>query len=106
MAAMWNGRIRGRFAILYGVGVGLIVAGFVLLLPPEEGAWQNASTNAGEIVVAATQREPNYLGWGTLILGFFTLASAHYFKLRDARRADRAEAREIADRRRDGEDVY
>lgn len=57
-------------------------------------------------VHAATEQATDYLGWGTLLLGFMVLASSHYFKLREAKRADRQERREIHDRRQRGDDVH
>jgi hypothetical protein len=88
--------------LVQGAGVILILAGVVILAPWDFDTLQNASVPAGE---NATVAEPNYLGWGTLLLGFLTLASGSYFKLDDKRRADRAEAREIAERRRRMEDI-
>jgi hypothetical protein len=37
----------------------------------------------------------DYLRWGATALGFLALASHHYLKLRDDRRAEHAEAREM-----------
>lgn len=54
---------------------------------------------------ALIESDKSILGWGTLILGFLTLASSHYFKLREARRADRDEARKVHDAQRSRDDV-
>ncbi len=72
------------------------------LFGTHDSGFQNASfpnsTNA-------TEKETDYQTWAGILLGFLILASGHYFKLREARRADRAEAREIADRRHGGNDT-
>lgn len=68
---------------------------------------------AGLLVFAATPQlastaepPPNYLGWGTLLLGFLTLASSYHFKRIEARRADRAEQRETEAHRRRMDDTH
>ena len=85
-------------------GVLLIGAGFLILYGNQRvEVATNAATAPGAPADATTAG--SYLGYGTLALGFLTLASSHYFKLRDARRADRAEAREIHDRRNKSTDT-
>lgn len=90
--------------VLFWLGVLLGLAGVWLLLPVETD-FQNASTNIPDIDLAVG-RETDFRGWAAILLAALALASSHYFKLRDARRADRAEAREIADRRRREEDTH
>ncbi len=90
--------------LLFWLGLSLVALGIWQLLSFQDtGTWQNASYPGGP--PEPPSQNANYLGWGTLLLGFFTLASSHYFKLREARRADRAEAREIARERRSVEDT-
>jgi hypothetical protein len=71
--------------LLFWLGLALVVA----------GAWILISTPR----LASTAAQPGAitLGWGMLILGFLNLASAYYFKLRDARRSDRAAENRHAD---------
>lgn len=90
---------------LFWVGVLLAVVGVWLLLPVEPDFYQNASTNMPDVSLSV-ERETDYRGWVAIALAALALVSSHYFKLREARRADRAEAREIADRRRRGEDTH
>jgi hypothetical protein len=86
-------------------GVLLIGAGFLILYGDQRiEVVTNAATAPGAPAGDAATTG-SYLGYGTLALGFLTLASSHYFKLRDARRADRAEAREIHDRRNKSTDT-
>jgi hypothetical protein len=92
--------------IALGIGLLLVGAGIWQLLPQRSpDVWQNATYTTNSMAYGGPPPEPNFLGWGTLLLGFLTLASTHYFKLRDARRADRAEARDIARERRATDDV-
>lgn len=89
--------------VLYVIGTVVVVAGALRLAsPPEDVSY----TGDGPEVAAAAERQPDYLGWGTLLLGFLVLGSSHYFKLREARRSDRQEQREIHDRRQRGDDVH
>ena len=49
-----------------------------------------------EVVPGSTADLPSdYLRWGAVALGFLALASNHFLKLRDDRRAEHAEAREM-----------
>jgi hypothetical protein len=49
-----------------------------------------------EVVPGSAADPPSdYLHWGAIALGFLALASNRYLKLRDDRRADDAEAREM-----------
>jgi hypothetical protein len=90
-------------AVLKGAGALLIVVGIAMLLvQPTDDGWQNASFPT---TVEPIDDEPDYAKWATIVLGFMVWGSGHYFKLRETRRADRAEAREIADRRNRGDDV-
>lgn len=101
MMARWLSRIT------LGLGLLLIAAATWQLLPQRpasDDVWTNA-VYPENTTSAASAREPNLLGWGTLLLGFLTLASSHYFKLREARRADRVEARDIHKQRRNNDDV-
>lgn len=93
--------------LLFPAGLLLVVTGIGILIGDREITQMvNAATNGGQSDTApATQGEVNYVGLGVIALGFLTLASNHYFRLRDARRADRAEAREIHDKRRKSDDL-
>jgi hypothetical protein len=77
---------------LFGLGLILFVIG-VWFLSPDLSLIENASDVPGQNPAA----EPSYVGWGALVLAFLSLASSHYFKLQEKRRADRAEARAIED---------
>jgi hypothetical protein len=86
-------------------GAFLIVAGFAsLLASPDDYGVENASFPNN--TMGATEREVDYQGWATILLGFMILGSGYYFKLREARRADRVEAREVADRKQRGDDLH
>jgi len=87
---------------LFYPGIALVGLGLILLVGDEKISVA-VNTSTGE--AHRTGGGLNYLGWGTLCLGFLTLASSHYFKLKESRRADRAEAREVHDRRRSSDDV-
>jgi hypothetical protein len=91
----WHLKSLYAGAALVGLGTLLLIGGQPVLVAV------NASTEHREAVETGV----NYLGWATLGLGFLTLASSHYFRLRESRRADRAEAREIHDRRRRPDDI-
>jgi hypothetical protein len=69
------------------------VGGALLLI----GLWPSLT----EVVPGSTADLPSdYLRWGAMALGFLALASNHYLKFRDDRRADHAEAREMNEHRR------
>jgi hypothetical protein len=87
--------------VLLWLGLCLAFGSLWLFTADADQALRNASYVPGHDI---TRSEPNYLGWGGLALAFLTLCSSHYFKLREARRADRTEAREIHDRQRNFED--
>jgi hypothetical protein len=60
-----------------------------------------------EVVPGSTVEHPSdYLRWGALTLGFLALASNHYLKLLDQRRADHAELREMKVHRRRKDDRH
>jgi hypothetical protein len=84
-----------RYWALVAIGWVLVLAGMVSFI---DVGYQNASMNFPAGGPEATGGHYNLLGWGTLLLGAATLASSHYFKLREARRLDRMETREIHDR--------
>jgi hypothetical protein len=95
-----------RSKIAEAAGFLLIVAGLGQLVPQRSAVdWTNASTSTNSNATVREESHPNLLGWGTLLLGFLTLGSSHYFKLRDARRADRAEARDISRDQRSTDDL-
>lgn len=85
--------------LLFWGGVALVSAGLWQLAAPATDTYVNASFPSNTTEYTEKQ-SANYIGWGTLALGFLALASSHYFKLRDARRLDRAERREVARDRR------
>lgn len=78
---------------------------WLLIAPGVDLGDQNASWPPPDVDFAA-EEETDWRGWAAIVLATLALFSSHYFKLREARRADRAEAREIADRRRRGDDTH
>ena len=48
---------------------------------------------------SAADQPSDYFHWGAMALGFLALASNHYLKLRDNRRAEHAQAREMNEHR-------
>lgn len=89
----------------------LIAFGVVYILLTSPLLWEDhyASSPFDPEISHPTEKfdgDDDHLGWGALLLGFLTLASSHYFKLKAEQRANRREAREVHDRRIRGEDVH
>ena len=87
---------------LFWIGLILMGVGIWLLLPLDVEPYQNASYPGPDDV---KDGEPNYLGWATVGVALLALLSSHYFRLDEKRRKDRAEARDIHDRRQSGDDI-
>jgi hypothetical protein len=94
--------IRPFERLAFSAGLVLVAVGIWQLLPQRSAdVWENVSYNQTATSAGSTEAPaPNYLGWGTLLLGFLTLGSSNYFKWREDKRADRAETREIERTRR------
>ncbi|HXH53163.1 MAG TPA: hypothetical protein VNH53_07020 [Sphingomicrobium sp.] len=87
------------YALIFG-GIGLAVLSSLLLLTSV--SFQPASTAAEDQGLTLTE----WLLIGGFFIGVFGTGTGLYFNLDDKRRKDRAEAREIHDRRHRADDVH
>ena len=87
--------------LLIPVGGGLLFLAAVNLLGPQGETVVNASYPPAP----AANSETNYLSWFEAISGSIFLSFGLYLKWQEKRRADRAEAREVHDRRQRGDDI-